>query len=507
MKIFLFCFFFGHSLLAQLNSAYDEQAPVLSPNGKELYFTIAHHPTNISGKRDAGDIWVSKQQDGKWSAPTLAKGSINNSGYNAVLGFSPNGQEMFLYGHYDSNGGATSSQGISVSSWSSEGWSIPRNETVPYFLNKSVATGGYITPGKSVFVFSAESRDTYGNEDIYVSFNNGIEWTEPKNLGPTISSRFQELTPWLSADTKTIFFSSNNPSTLGSFDVFSADRLDDSWTNWSPPKNLGPAVNSNGSELNYHLFSEHIFFTSTYNSDGYGDINKIPLDRTPSLKPDESLNRADTVDRIVSPASSKENPMNLFGRVTNSVTGQGVTSKMIFHSSTSANATSAADGHYSINLNPNLLYSVRIESAGYIGFFDKVDLTNRSVQQLEINFKLQPVVVGISINLRSVLFKQSLPELRPESSDELDMVVEFLKTNPTVEIELAGHTDNSGNSKLNLKLSRDRVARVKNYLTEKGIAAKRIKGIGYGGSKPITSNKTEEGKQLNRRVEFRIVKE
>jgi len=137
--------------------------------------------------------------------------------------------------------------------------------------------------------------------------------------------------------------------------------------------------------------------------------------------------------------------------------------------------------------------------------FEKIELPPNQPNELEINFKLQPVAVGISVNLRSVLFKQSSPELLPDSYDELDMVLEFLKTNPTVAIELSGHTDNSGKSSLNLKLSRDRVTRVKNYLVEKGIDARRIKGVGYGETKPISSNKTEEGKKLNRRVEFSIL--
>jgi OmpA-OmpF porin, OOP family len=494
-------------LCAQLNSSFDEQSPVLTPDGMELYFTIAHHPLNNAGKRDLGDVWVSQLLDGKWSLPNLASGLLNNSGYNAVLGFSRDGQEMFLYGHYNANGSAAGSQGISVSTKTAGGWSLPRNEEVPYFLNKSVGTGGYIDPDKTIFIFSAESRGSYGHEDIYVSISNGLGWTEPKNIGPAINSRRQELTPWLSADTRTLYFASNMESSLGSYDIYSSDRLDDTWVNWSKPRNLGQSINSSGKELFYCVFPGNVFYTSTYNSDGYGDIRNIHTIETDFMvnKDSTALEPVKVVQPMIEPTLVRESA-KIFGRVTNASNGQGIAAHIVFHSAAINSMISTAAGNYEIHLADKLSYTVRVDAKGYVGLFEKIDLTNQT-QPLEINFKLQPVAVGISVNLRSVLFKQSLPDLLPESYDELNMVVEFLKANPTVEIELAGHTDNAGNAKANIKLSRDRAMRIKNYLSEQGIDARRMKGVGYGGSKPIASNKTEEGKKLNRRVEFKIIKE
>ncbi len=490
-------YFVSTRLFAQLNSSYDEQNPILTPDGKSLYFTIGNHPLNVSAKRDVGDIWVSQFQDGKWSAPTLAKGLINNGGYNAVLGFSADGSEMFLYGHYSASGEAAASQGISVSRKTSTGWSLPRNETVPYFQNKSIATGGYITPDKSIFIFSAESRDTYGNEDIYISFRNGDQWSEPKNLGTEINSSQQELSPWWSHDKKTIFFSTNHETAFGSFDVVSAERLDDTWQNWSPPKNLGKSINTPGKELFYHPFAEHIYFTSTHNSDGYGDIREIMMGNGEAVDT--------TIMAVTKPSTEDTGLIRIFGRVTNTLTNQGVAATITLHGTSIISTASNVEGSYEVNLNANAHYNIRVESEGFIGLFDKVDLSNQSVRKVEINFKLQPVAIGISINLRNVFFKQSSAELLVDSNDELEMVIEFLKTNPKVKIELSGHTDNAGKSSLNLKLSRDRVTRVKNYIVDKGVDARRITGVGYGESKPIASNKTEEGKKLNRRVEFKIL--
>ena len=493
-------------VIAQLNSSSDEQNPILTPDGTELYFTVGHHPQNASGKRDMGDIWFSQFQNGKWSLPMLAKGMINNGGYNAVLGFSADGNEMFLYGHYTANGTLAGSQGISVSQRKAGGWSLPRNEEVLYFRNNSVATGGYITPDKKIFIFSADTRMSHGNEDIYVSFNpdGHGKWTEPKNLGPVVNTKFQELTPWLSDDQKVLFFSSNGLSSQGSFDVYSSERLDDSWTNWSMAQSLGSSVNSPGKELYYHSYSAKIFLTSTHNSDGYGDIIEFAGNRKNEI---DTITPVITQPEIVGAPniSNAETGLIIFGKVLNVVDNSGIPAEIIFRSATPVKVISSPNGEYKAALDPQANYSIRVEAKGFIGSFEKLNVPGQDVHSIEVNFKLQPVSIGAGMNLKSVLFRQSTPILLPESYDELEMVYDFLQLNPNVEIELSGHTDNGGKAKLNFKLSRDRVIRVKNYLVEKGIDARRIRGVGYGETKPIATNKSEAGRRLNRRVEFKII--
>jgi OOP family OmpA-OmpF porin len=263
--------------VAQLNSVYYEQAPVITPDGTELYFTIGNHPLNVGGKNDKGDIWVSRWVDNQWTAPELAKGSINNDGYNAVLGFSADGQKMFLYGHYTYYGEAAGSQGISVSKRTGGIWTNPHNETIPTFQNNSIGSGGHVTADKTVFIFSTDVGQSVNHEDIYVSFYDGAKWTAPKNLGPTINTKYQELTPWLSPDTKTLYFANNTAASLGRFDIFSSERLDSTWTHWTPPKNLGAAINTAESELYYSERVGKILYTSTFNSVGFGDIREVEI--------------------------------------------------------------------------------------------------------------------------------------------------------------------------------------------------------------------------------------
>ena len=492
------------------NTSYDELNPVMSPDGKSLYITVSNHPQNTGGKRDPGDIWVSVlTETNQWSAAVHGGSVLNDMGFNGVAGFSADGSQMFLLGHYGNSESAARTQGISVSRSNNNGWSKPENINIPYFQNKSGVLNGYILPDQSVFVFSAETYGSKGVEDIYVCTKtpNG-SWSEPKNLGSVINTRFQELSPSLTADGKTLYFSSNGGKGLGSFDIYSSTRLGDGWTNWSAPENLGPEINSEGRELYYRPYekSGYALYTSTKNSDGYGDV-KIYISGQPAVK-DSIPNPPDTVTKIVvvnrEPEADKR--VKVYGRVTNAKTGESIIADILFSSPSSSQTSQASvEGGYTVLVPSTEQYSVKIEATGYISTLEKLDIQTYEMKELEMNFKLQPLEVGATVNLRDVLFEQGKTILLPQSYPELDLVIAFLKSNPKVKIELSGHTDNRGIPGQNLKLSQARVEKVKSYLVSKGIDKKRITGKGYGGNRPIASNETEETRLLNRRVEFTIL--
>ncbi len=505
----------GQVSFKSLNSELDEQSPVMSPDGKTMYFTIASHPQNVGGKRDKGDIWQSVLIGNEWSAPIHMGSVLNNREYNAVAGLSADGNELYLLGHYNENGDVKT-QGFSVSRKTGTGWSTPQNINIPYFLNRGATFSGHVTANGNVFVYSGEGYTSLGVEDIYVSVKNASgNWSEPKNLGRNINTSFQEMCPWLSEDTHFLYFASNGRQGYGSFDIYYSERLDDTWAKWSAPVNMGAGVNSEGRELYYIPYPKAgiALFTSTQNSDGYGDIK---LYRPPKEVLDSLMKKAeelppDTVVKLVEivrekPITAPEKFVRIWGKVTDSSTGNPIAAKVNFHSDSNFQITAGPDGVYAINVPSVDEYSIKVESPGFVGSFEKLDIRTFEMRDLEMNFKLQPVAVGATVNLKSVLFQQSTANLLDESYDELDMVVDFLKSNPNVEIELAGHTDNRGLQVHNMRLSRDRVETVKAYLVEKGIDAKRITGKGYGGIKPIADNDAEVTRRLNRRVEFTIVK-
>lgn len=522
----------GVTQFQSINSTYDEQNPVLSPDGQTLYFTIGNHPANIGGKKDPGDIWFSRKSGNEWSAPAHAGATLNDKAYNAVAGFSPDGREMILHGHYGHNGTIAKTQGVSVAKQASDGWSRPENIRIPYFLNKSGTPCGSLSTDNSVFVFSADSYGTYGVDDIYVSLKVDGKWTEPRNLGGIINTQFQELSPSLSEDKKTLYFSSNGKKGNGSFDVFAATRLDESWTNWSTPENLGSQVNSEGRELYYRSYPGLGFalYTTTKSSDGYGDLRvhtphePLPAqdtviyaslaadqrgDTTPSL-PDKQMTDVSAPqpapEKKVEDTKVENDVVKVYGKITNAKTGQPIPARISFEGPGIGNRTvQSGEEGYEIGV-PSSQYAVRIEANGYVSALEKLDINTFEMRDLEMNFRLQPVEVGTTVNLKNVLFAQAKTDILPESYPELDLVVSFLKENPNVRIELMGHTDGRGVHVDNVRLSQQRVNKVKAYLVSKGIEGKRISGKGFGGSKPIASNDTEESRRMNRRVEFVIRK-
>lgn len=496
--------------LQTINSSFDEQSPVLSPDGKLLFFTVCNHSLNIAGKRDPGDIWFSEFQNGQWSAPQQAGALLNDRAYNAVAGFSSDGQQVYLLNHYGPAGTVASTQGISVSRKVGSGWSRPENITIPYFQNKSSLQSGSLSADGSVFVFSAETYGTRGVEDIYVSIKSNGEWQQPINLGSQINTKMQELSPSLSADTRTLYFSTNSKGT-GSFDVYSSTRLDDTWTSWGEPVNMGNQINTAGRELFFKDYSGMGFylFTTTSNSDRYGNM-KVYVPDT-GFKDSTIIAVAPKIDTAIKFNENQyenlgENKIRVHGRLTNSKNGDPVSGKMIFESAGKAVTADAYLGEYSLVVESGNVYSIKIEAPNFVNDLESLDLKTYELKDLEMNFQMQPIEIGTTVTLKNILFVQSRDALLPDSYPQLDLVVQFMQENPHVEIELAGHTDNRGSFQQLMSLSQKRVNKVKSYLVSKGIKAKRITGKGYGGSKPIASNETEETRLLNRRVEFTIKK-
>ena len=484
-----------------VNSPYDEQSPVITPDGKALYFTVANHPQNTNGKKDLGDIWVSLWIGGTWSAPVHAGSVINDASFNSVGGFSADGNQLFLMNHFGRNGGP-STQGIAVSKKTDSGWSTPENISIPYFLNRSAKLTGKINEEGDVFIFSADSYNTRGVEDIYVSLKREDKWTEPINLGSTINSAYQELSPSISADGKTIYFASNGRKGYGGFDIYTSTRLDDSWSAWTTPLNMGQPLNTEARELFYRPTKKLNLFTTTRNSDGYGDIRAL-IDSAQQRHTD-TLIKILEVNRDLNPERNKW--VVISGTVANSKTGAGLVSKILFKSDSLYSTTSSGDGRFKLTVPSTKIYNIEVQATNFVNLAERLDIHTLELNTLEMNFKLQPIEVGAVVNLKNILFYMGTTSLLEESYPELDVVVDFLKGNTKVEIELNGHTDNRGDAKKNLILSQQRVEKIKSYLVTKGISSRRIKGKGFGGTKPIAANDSEEARKLNRRVEFLILK-
>lgn len=516
-----------------INSPFDELNPVFSPDGNALYFTRSRHPQNTGGRNDPGDIWFStKDEAGNWTQAESVGRNLNNGYFNSVLGFSPDGNTIYLQHHYFKRGLRPATQGISFATKSKKGWSDPQKLNVENFYNQSQHQSASISADGKIMILAINSYGSYGYEDLYVSFKiSDGSWSAPKNMGNTINTMHQEMTPFISKDNSTLYFASSGHNTRGSRDIYSTKRLDNSWRVWSKPENISE-LNSEGIELGFVIDPEQKFayFISTQNSDGYGDINRIKLN--PVFQPVESenvvalnLTEPDTVIIIsqnevadTTTSSSTEEIEDDKSIETYKVKG-GVFSKknelpldakislipVVYNQDYKPLAIEVEDGKYSLELDKGIQYKLKVSAEGFLTMEEPLEEDGVYEGILEQNFYLTPLEQGATFQINNVLFERGTASLMDSTYAELDNIVEMMSENPALKIEIGGHTDNQGDARLNLRLSEQRVATVINYLKKKGIQESRIVGKGYGGMKPISSNSSENTRKLNRRVEFTIL--
>ncbi|HSY61577.1 MAG TPA: OmpA family protein, partial [Cytophaga sp.] len=264
-------------------------------------------------------------------------------------------------------------------------------------------------------------------------------------------------------------------------------------------KNIETVAANNGQSSSIVAYADRIYvFTIT--KKGYKSVSD-----TINLQRNIPENKITKVIELV-PESSATVTQILTGTVFSKTTQTPLVTSLSFYASNKAlvkKIESASDGTYSITL-PIGMYSIQIEKEGYVNENATLEIVSANKNPTK-DFELTQIVVGETISLPNVYFARGGVTLLESSNESLDQLYTLLMDNPTMSIELLGYTDNQGDPKLNILLSEKRVAAIKEYLVNKGIAASRITGKGYGGAKPIASNATEETRQLNRRVEFKIV--
>ncbi|MBX2901782.1 MAG: OmpA family protein [Cyclobacteriaceae bacterium] len=377
--------------------------------------------------------------------------------------------------------------------------------------------------------------------DLYESRKTGNVWAKPKNLGPNINSRNWDAQPSLSADGRELYFVSDRPGGLGGYDIWYSQLTD---RGWSKAQNLGPQVNTPQDEISpyIHVNNQELYIVSN-GLPGYGgyDIYKASKSNSGWEKPvnlglplndhhdqysfivsaegtngyysrEESKTRS-RLYRIIVPepwiTSYKGNVVK--GMVTDAATQQPVSASIELidlaqkKSISKVNADSVT-GKYLIVLPMGSEYALYVNKPGYLFNSQYFNYQAQAQSQsVEIDVVLQPVKSNATVILRNLFFDVDKSELRSESYTELRTVLDFLQNNPQVKIEISGHTDNTGTEAYNQQLSERRAKSVAVYLIEQGIAANRIQTKGYGSKKILLPNTTDENRQQNRRIEFRIL--
>jgi OmpA-OmpF porin, OOP family len=472
-----------------INSATDELCPTISPDGRLLLFTRQGHPENIPPVSNQDIYYAAINPDGSFSPAANIGEPLNNTENSSVTSITPDGQTLLLLNRYYPDG--RMEKGVSMSVRTGEGWGFPQNLEVTDFYNDNIYGEYCLTATGKVLIMTVQRKDGLGSKDIYVSFrdDNGI-WSAPKNCGPGINSGSGESSPFLAADGVTLYFSTDGRPGYGRKDMFLSRRLDDTWTNWSEPENLGPFLNTPGWDAYYSIPADgkYAYFVSYTGSLGAADIFRAKL-----------------------PEALRPRPVVLVrGKVLNAKTNEPIGARISYESLVNGTEIGIANsnpktGEYSIVLPAGEEYGFLAMSSDYIPVSENIDLTKLlEYKEITRDLRLVPIEKGATIRLNNIFFETGKFVLRKQSIRELDRLAKLLTERPTMAIEVSGHTDDVGTDESNMVLSRNRSKSVYDYLVTKGIEAARLTSKGYGETKPQLPNTNADNRQINRRVEFTI---
>ncbi len=488
------------NLGTRINSVLPELRPTVSADGNHLYFICQNHPANTKYRSvpNSQDIWYSERDStGKWSDAIHLDYPLNTTHYNAVYWISPDNNRLLLRGAF--NEGAFISKGVSMTYKDKDGeWTPPNALFIKNYekYDRGRQSGASMTHDGETLLLYMTPEPNGINNDLYVSFLTPQGWwTEPKSLGKIINlSEYDEMTPYMAADGITLYFSSNRPGGLGDNDIWMTKRLDKTWQKWSTPVNLGSPINTPDWDAFFTLDAggEYAYLTTNLNTYGESDIVRVKL--MEEKKPDPVV--------LVS------------GNVYNAKTKEPLSASLIYETlpdgKEAGNGVSAStDGSFKIVLPYDQNYLIRASADKFFAQSENLNLDSlvkAGYKEIHKDLYLVPIEIGQVVRLNNVFFDFDKWDLREESFVELDRVVKLLNENPAIEIEMSAHTDSKGSDEYNFKLSDNRAKSVRDYIVSKGIEENRISSQGYGETKPVATNDTDDGRQLNRRVEFTILK-
>ncbi len=514
---------FIDNLGPNINSKYSDYAPVISTDETMMIFT-SRREGSVGGKIENGqyfeDLYISYNEGGdKWSPSTNMK-TINTEEHDASIGLSPDGSILYTFkGTPDGN--------LYESKLKGDSWSKPKP------LNKNINTKYHETSistssdGKVIYFVSERPKDEFGTpskggKDIYISERNeNGEWGPARNIGAPINTKYEEEGVFIHPDNRTMYFSSNREGSIGGYDIFYSEMDDEG--NWGEPVNIGIPINTPEDDVFFIVAGNGRF--AYMSSEREGGVGMQDIWRITFLGPEKPMTTG-TEDNLIASSNTliqtavKQETVEvkkvrltiMKGTITDAETGNPLESaieivdleKDEVYATLSSNAST---GKYLISLPSGKNYGITARTEGYLFHSENVDVpAATSYQEIIKDIKLKPINVGATIILSNIFFDYNKATLRDISKAELDNLVRLLTVDyPKMVIEIGGHTDNKGSLEYNTTLSTNRAKSVVDYLIKHGVAKERLSYKGYAYQNPIDTNDTEEGRQNNRRVEFKVI--
>ena len=556
---------------------YDETAPVVSRDGSVLFFTRTAFPdfdrtlmngkenlaeslpepeylerlariySQLSGKTIADPVNSAFNQD-IWMASTdIDAPEVAHPGYpvnsalpNSIVSVDKDTHSYVAINQFYSDGSMY--EGFSsVYIEDAASTRFPEPIHIYHFDARQGDVNLAMSADGDILVISMKRYDSFGENDLYVSFRLKEKlYSTPKNMGPVLNSAGQETTPYISADKRKIYFSSNREGSLGGNDIWVSERQDYSWKKWSEPAPLDEPFNSTADDSQpfFDEVNNYMYFSSK--RDGSSDLFRVSLTPVPKI----------------------ERPISISGRIMDRSTGKVIPAELFWGPGSAEGFLEffrTNTGYFTVTLTENEFYKFMPRKANYRAeqiHFDVLKAAEKGVYDYEMTLYLDPMnstflvnestsgkedqpvdekdrkvrmpetrkpdgeespelkfiresdlKVGRKISFHNIIFLQSTPTILERSAPALEELAYIMQQNPTLEIRVEGHTDNVGDSDKNMELSVQRAEAIKKYLVDKGIDISRVQTKGYGPYSPITNNATEEQRARNRRVEIRILKE
>jgi outer membrane protein OmpA-like peptidoglycan-associated protein len=465
---------------------YVQDFPVLTADQNAMFFTAV--PKKEIKYQTGEDIFVSFKKDNEWGEPMPL--SINTPANEGTCTISADGKILVF----------TSCQGrksfgncdLYISERIGNEWSEPANmgENInsPYWDSQPSLSAD----GRTLYFVS--NRGKKNNHDIFVSYRNSQgDWTPAQPLPPTINTPKDEFSPFIHANGKTLFFASDGHIGMGGLDLYSSDFENNQWTS---PKNLGYPINN-------HLDQISIFVTADGKKAYYGD-RKVKNNIEEAIIMEFDMPETITV---------QIKTQYLKGKVLDSKTKEILEAEIELINLSNNRIENAVksdkvSGEYFLVLNEQTEYALEVRKKGYAFKSMRFDFSDKKADDLkpiEMDILLDPIAKGTTFVLNNIFFDTGKWELREKSKTELNELIRFMQDNPQVRGEISGHTDNVGEKKANQELSLKRAKSVYDYLVQNGIEPQRLTYKGYGDTQPAAPNDSEENKQRNRRIEFKIL--
>ena len=481
-------------LMPPLNTAFNDYAPVISADGATMLFTSNRPSTEReiakgkAGKENIYEVTVDPRKR-KWGAPKLLGPTVNAPGRNnSAIALSPDGQRMLLY--RDDNDG---NGNIFESVLNGTEWSAPIEFPEPINSDKHESSACYAPDGRTIY-FVSDRKGGVGGKDIWYATRKGNgTWGTLMNMGSAINTQEDEQGIFLHADGHTLYFSSKGHNSTGGYDLFVSTFGSDGW---STPKNLGTPLNTPGDDLYLVLLADgRTAYMSSERSGGMGEKDLYEVKFTP-VAGRKSQDPLLTVLKGIVIDEETQQPLESDIEITDNAK----------HALVSTQRSNSSTGNFLLSLPSGKNYGISVAAPGYLFHSENFELQDTAGYKEVVKvIGMKRLKAGKTIVLNNVFYDFDKATLRSESTTELDALAKLLTENPGLRIELGSHTDDRGADDYNQRHSEARATSVVTYLLGKGITRDRLVAKGYGKTSPVATNETEEGRQQNRRTEFKVL--